>query len=190
MIKIVSNCHKTPANKFTRRLLSITEIYESLNSIIEISKRLNPNIKIIFTLSPVRHLKDGHHGNTVSKSLLFSALHNIQEKNSNILYFPAFEILMDELRDYRFYADDMIHPSSKAIEYIWKKFCNAFFNAETIGFIKEIEDLKRAMQHKPFFTETEDYKNFRTQNFANACTLSNKLQYLDFKTEKDFFKLH
>lgn len=187
---IVSNCHKTPASKFTRRLLTLTEIIGSINSIIDISKRINPHIKIILTVSPVRHLKDGHHANTVSKSLLFSALHNIQEKNSNIFYFPAFEILIDELRDYRFYADDMIHPSSKAIEYIWEKFCNAFFNSETIGFIKEIEELKRAMQHKPFFTETEEYKNFRHVNFTKACILGDKLSCLDFKTEKDFFNFH
>lgn len=184
---IVSNCHKISPNKFNRRLLKIHEIIDSLNEIIRISKNANPNISIIFTVSPVRHLKDGHQANTISKSLLFAALQSIKENNSNIFYFPAYEILMDELRDYRFYADDMIHPSSKAIEYIWESFCNTFFNAETIDLIKEILDLKVAMQHKPFFTETEDYKNFRALYFTRACKLSNKHIFLNLEEEKSFF---
>ncbi|MBI5542120.1 MAG: GSCFA domain-containing protein [Bacteroidia bacterium] len=185
---IVSNCHKTPAVNFKRRLLSIEETINSLNSIVNILKRINSNIKIIFTVSPVRHLKDGHHANTVSKSLLFTALQSIQINNENIFYFPAYEILMDELRDYRFYADDMIHPSSKAIEYIWEIFSKSYFSTETIELIKEIEDLKRAMQHKPFFKETDDYKNFKSAYFTKVCILSNKLAFLNFQQEKDFFE--
>lgn len=184
---IVSNCHKMSAINFKKRLLSIEENINSLQSIINIAKRMNSDVKIVFTVSPVRHIKDGHNENTISKSLLFAAIHEVQKKNTNIFYFPAYEILMDELRDYRFYADDMIHPSNKAIEYIWELYSKAFFSTKTIGFIKEIEDLKRAMQHKPFFTGTEDYKNFKSAYFTKSCILSNKLDFLDFQQEKDFF---
>jgi len=119
---LVANCHKVPQKKFLKELLSITDISESLAAINALIKSVNKNVSIIYTVSPVRHLKDGFIENQLSKAHLLSAIHSIVEPRKNTFYFPSYEIMMDELRDYRFYKEDMIHPNNIAIDYIWENF--------------------------------------------------------------------
>ncbi len=186
---VVSNCHKVPAINFNRKLLSVNEVFESLKNIVEIIKKNNNNTQIIFTISPIRHLKDGLHNNNISKAILFVALNKLKEIYQNIQYFPAYEILIDELRDYRFYADDLLHPTKKAIDYIGELFSNSYFEAETINLNKKILEIKNAMLHKPFFPESNEYSTFMKNTYANICILSQKYPFLNFDIEKDFFKM-
>ncbi len=161
--QIVNNCHKTPASQFNRRRLSVAECVSVLKHAIEQLRNENPNLHVIFTVSPIRHWKDGAHENQVSKSTLFLAIDELQNTLKNISYFAAYELLMDDLRDYRFYADDMLHPSDVAIEYICEKFSETYFSKETKDVIKQIDSIQKALEHKPFNAESEAYKEFLTK---------------------------
>ena len=158
--KIVANCHKVPQHKFKKELLPITEINKSLSSIISLVRKVNPNINFIFTISPVRHLRDGFIENQQSKSHLISALHQIIKNQKNIFYFQSYEIMMDELRDYRFYKEDMIHPNQIAINYIWEKFYENWLSDEAIDLKKQVIKIQRGLEHKPFNTDSNEYREF------------------------------
>lgn len=158
--EVVANCHKLPANRFSHELLSVDAIVEQWLYRIEQLKRLNPGIKILFTVSPIRHWKDGAHDNQVSKSVLFVALNEILRQTENTFYFPSYELMLDDLRDYRFYAEDMIHPNAQAINYIWEKFGNTYFDDKTKEVIKELESIRQALNHRPFNPDSDEYKNF------------------------------
>lgn len=158
--KIVANCHKIPQKKFLKELLNIVEIAESLEAIVSLIKSINPNITILFTVSPVRHLKDGFVQNMQSKSHLISAIHEVVNVRKNIHYFPSYEIMVDELRDYRFYAEDMIHPNQTAIQYIWERFTGVWFAENTASTLKEIDIIQKGIAHKPFNTKSEEHKKF------------------------------
>lgn len=158
--KIVSNCHKLPQSHFTKKLLTVQEIESSIRSIFELVKKVNPECNIVFTVSPVRHIKDGFVENQRSKSHLITAIHNEISSQNN--YFPSFEIMMDELRDYRFYASDMLHPSVLAIDYIWKKFAQASINPNLKDVLLEIDSIQKSVAHKPFNPGTENYQKFLT----------------------------
>ena len=157
---IVANCHKIPQKKFLKELLSVDESTESLSAIIELIKSINKNANILFTVSPVRHLKDGFTENTLSKSHLISAIHNAIDIRKNIHYFPSYEIMMDELRDYRFYNEDMIHPNKTAINYIWEKFITTWFAEDTIPTMKTIDTIQKGLAHKPFNENSEEHQKF------------------------------
>lgn len=156
--EIVANCHKMPQKFFNKRLLQLKEILVAGKRVLDKLQEFNPQLKIVFTLSPVRHLKDGAIENNLSKSLLRLAIHQIQEENSSIGYFPSFEIMMDDLRDYRFYADDLLHPNDQALNYIWHKFKLSYIKAEAYELILRIENLQKAMAHKPRFEGSEAYQ--------------------------------
>jgi hypothetical protein len=173
--EIVANCHKQPAVLFTKSLLTQSEIEASFNDMYADLKRINPAIQIILTLSPVRHLKDTIELNSVSKSVLRSACHSITENNDNIDYFPAFEIMMDDLRDYRFYASDMIHPSLEAEEYIWTKFSGSYFSTETRTLLKEWQTVKKMMDHRPFHPSSASHQKFLKDIRAKLEALQPKL---------------
>ena len=126
-------------------------------------KQYNPDLKILFTVSPIRHWKDGAHENQLSKSTLLLAIDELIIQYAHCYYFPSYEIMMDELRDYRFYADDMLHPSGLAIEYIWEKFSHAFFEKKTLELINEWMKIRQALEHKPFNPDSEQYKSFLVQ---------------------------
>lgn len=158
--EIVANCHKIPQKKFLKELLSVDEITESLDAIVALLKSVNPNITILFTVSPVRHLKDGFVENTNSKSHLITGIHNIIDKRKNIHYFPSYEIMMDELRDYRFYAEDMIHPNITAVNYIWERFIDTWFSEETLSTLKEIDTIQKGLLHKPFHQDSIEHQRF------------------------------
>ncbi len=129
---IVANCHKVPQKKFLKQIQSVKSIIESLEAIIELIKSVNPKVSILFTVSPIRHIKDGFVENTQSKSHLISAIHQVVEPRNNVHYFPSYEIMMDELRDYRFYAEDMLHPNKIAINYIWECFQKVWISSESM----------------------------------------------------------
>lgn len=180
---IVANCHKVPQTDFSKRLLSVKEIETSLQNIIEQAENINPNLKIVFTVSPVRHLKDGFSENQLSKAHLISSVHSVLANNPNCEYFPSYEIMMDELRDYRFYADDMLHPSSFAINYIWQRFVETFIGEEFLDDMKEIDSIQKGLQHKPFNTENEQFKKFKIHLDAQIKNIKEKFKTYDYLLE-------
>jgi hypothetical protein len=185
--EIVSNCHKFPAGEFTRKRLSVAETEASLTGIIKTIRTQSPECKIIFTISPIRHWKDGAHENQVSKSTLFLAIETILSKEKNIHYFPAYEILMDELRDYRFYADDMLHPNATAVQYIQEQFSKTYLSHETRILQKKIEDIRRAMHHRPFHTKSIEYKKFIETSIHKIEEIQKQNSTIDVSKELRYF---
>ena len=184
--KVVSNCHKLPENKFNRRLLSVEEIVEDYTALITEMAARNPDLKWLFTVSPIRHIRDGMHANQLSKSTLLLAIDRLQQLfPERVFYFPSYEIILDELRDYRFYADDMLHPSPLAVNYLWKCFSDSFFSAETKQVMTEVEDIRKDMAHKPFHPESEAYQRFLGQIVLKIERLIGKYPYLDFQKETE-----
>lgn len=164
--QIVANCHKVSQKKFLKEILSVEEIAESLESIIALIRSINPEVNFIFTVSPVRHLKDGFVQNQQSKSHLTAAIHQVVEPRKRLFYFPSYEIMMDELRDYRFYAQDMIHPNQTAINYIWEKFFATWISESSEQMIKKVDSIQKRKNHKPFNPNSEEH-----QQFLNALSL-------------------
>lgn len=161
----VANCHKVPQKHFNKELLSIDTIYQSLNNMIELIASVNPKASVIFTVSPVRHLKDGFVENTQSKAHLIAAIHNFINRNAPILnhkpsYFPSYELMMDELRDYRFYNEDMIHPSTLAVNYIWEKFKMVWISESAKITIDEVDTIQKGLRHKAFNPKSEGHHMF------------------------------
>jgi hypothetical protein len=128
--EVVANCHKIPNHQFSKRMLSVDEVSNSLQKILQQLQEFNPDLKVVFTVSPVRYWKDGAHENSLSKATLHLAVASVFEKNQSY-YFPAYELVIDELRDYRFYKEDMLHPNDVAVKFVWQKFQQAFFSEET-----------------------------------------------------------
>ncbi|MEE9407318.1 MAG: GSCFA domain-containing protein [Polaribacter sp.] len=177
---IVANCHKIPQKKFLKELLSVDEISESLEAVISLIKNINSSINIIFTVSPVRHLKDGFVENTQSKSHLIAGIHTIIEPRNNTHYFPSYEIMMDELREYRFYNEDMIHPNKTAINYIWEKFVTTWFSEESIATMKEVATIQKGISHRPFNKNSEQHKLFLKTLEIKKEMLQSKFLFLQF----------
>jgi hypothetical protein len=160
--KIVANCHKMPSALFEKKLLQLDEITESLQKLVNICLAYNPDMHLILTVSPVRHIKDTLTLNQVSKSLLRVACHHITEKfPKKISYFPAYELLNDDLRDYRFYKPDLIHPSETAELYIWEKFTETYFDRALLDFLKKWDKISKALAHKPFHANSAEYLHFK-----------------------------
>ena len=178
--EIVANCHKVSQNKFKKELLSVAEINKSLSLIISLIKEINPSISFIFTVSPVRHLKDGVIENQQSKSHLISALHQIIPIHKNSFYFPSYEVMMDELRDYRFYKEDMIHPNQIAINYIWEKFYENWLSDEALELKKEVIKIQRGLEHKPFNPNSEGHQQFLSSLQEKIETLKKKYSHISF----------
>lgn len=176
--KIVSNCHKLSPNKFERQRLSIDTIIKVYDTLVHKLKKYNPKIEIIFTISPIRHWKDGAHENQLSKSTLLLAVDHLQKKHSYINYFPSYEIVMDELRDYRFYGDDMLHISNVAIDYIWTKFIESLISSDSISTMKNISKIIQACNHRPFNYTSSQHQLFiqKTLNKIKQLNLNNKEQ--------------
>ncbi len=187
--EIVGNCHKRPEKEFRRyRLDKFSDTDDYIGMLKDIFMNFNPNVKIIFTVSPIRHMKDGLHENQLSKANLLVNLEENDDEDSIVnkvsgFYFPAYEIMMDELRDYRFYADDMIHPSQLAIDYIWECFSKCYFSKDTQNILKEWEEIRRGLNHKPFRAESEEYKSFLRQLVLKIERIKEKCPYLDVQKE-------
>lgn len=185
--QLVSNCHKIPAKEFERSKLQTEAIFIEWSNLINRLNQLNKNLKIIFTVSPVRHWKDGAIQNQLSKSTLILAIHQLVSRFENISYFPSYEIMMDDLRDYRFYADDMLHPSKVAIDYIWDIFGNTYFEKETEEIIQQVEKIIRAKNHRPLNKDTSAHNKFIKSQIQLIKDLNKKYSFLDLKDELDYF---
>lgn len=160
---VVANCHKVPNSHFEKSLLSTAENTEALQQIIALVRQLNPNIQFLFTVSPVRHIKDGYLENQISKGNLLQAVYTSLQEDEKVYYFPSYEIVLDELRDYRFFAADLIHPNALAIEYIWERFTQSAISTDVHSIMQEVQALKRALQHRPLHESTQAWKQFVQQ---------------------------
>jgi len=181
---IVANCHKIPSKEFKKRLLTVKEIISSFEDVLALVKTINPNLNFIFTVSPVRHVKDGLHENNLSKSTLHLAINNLVQQHPNCSYFPAYEIIIDELRDYRFYNEDMAHPTHTAIKFVWEKFVDSFFTKESNNLLLEIQKLNHSVNHRPFNYDSEEHQQFISKQIKVIETLSEKHPLLNFEKEK------
>jgi lysophospholipase L1-like esterase len=178
--EIVANCHKIPQKQFLKELLSVAQITESLEAIISLVKSVNPNITFLFTVSPVRHIKDGFVENTQSKSHLLAAIHQVVEPRAQRYYFPSYEIMMDELRDYRFYNADMLHPNEVAINYIWEKFKLVWLTEDAFKISETVAAIQAKKAHRPFNPNSEAHQNFLLKLQVDIKDLQDKYPFLNF----------
>ena len=182
--EVVGNCHKVPERSFKRERLQVSEIVEALSTALSLINTINPKVRVLFTVSPVRHIKDGLHGNQLSKSTLLLAVDELCRRfPERCHYFPAYEIVMDELRDYRFYAEDMAHPSKQAIDYVWECFTTHCLDSEAQQFMLQWEKVARALEHRPFNPESEQYRQFVRHNMAQIQELKERYPHLDVDAE-------
>jgi GSCFA family len=181
--EIVANCHKVLQNQFDKELLSTEIIQKSIKNTIDLILKINPRCNFIFTISPVRHIKDGFVENNVSKAHLINAIYSVLQVPPFVAagtYFPSYEILLDELRDYRFYADDMLHPSQAAIDYIWIKFFENYISESEYKTMQEVCDIQKALHHKPFNENSESHQKFIDNLNQKINTLANKISHIKF----------
>jgi len=188
MERVVNNCHQLSADTFERQLLSVDDITTQLSPVLERIKTLRPNIRILLTVSPVRHIRDGLVESRLSKSILRVAIHELCNTFKYISYFPAYELIMDDLRDYRFYNADMVHPNEVAVEYVWQRFGEVYFDETAKQLIKRIEKLKKAMQHRPFQSESERHRTFLAQHLHQTRELQKTYPFLNFDEELKYFR--
>lgn len=159
--EIVDNCQKRPQREFEERELTVEECADALREAITLLRQANPKVNIIITVSPIRYAKYGYHGSQLSKAVLLLATNKvIKEEGERVYYFPAYEIVNDELRDYRFYKADMLHPNEQAVEYIWEQLVATCFSAEAKQFLEEWRPIKEALAHRPFHPEAAAYQDF------------------------------
>ncbi|MDN3674497.1 GSCFA domain-containing protein [Flavobacterium branchiarum] len=180
---VVANCHKVPQKQFSKELLSVEIIEESIKKTIDLIASINSEAKIIFTISPVRHIKDGFVENQWSKSNLISSLHstlNREEYKMKTGYFASYEIMMDELRDYRFYAEDMLHPNQIAIDYIWERFSENYISKEGIAIKQEIYEIQKGLSHRSFNPDSEQHRAFLSKLNKRIKTIEEKWPYIKF----------
>jgi hypothetical protein len=183
--KVVSNCHKLPSSMFVRERLNVEDIVGRWTALISGLRACNPHIRLIFTVSPIRHRQDGPVDNQISKSTLLLAADSILSSCPGYAaYFPSYEIMMDELRDYRYYAEDMLHPSPVAVEYIREKFRQAFFNRETEAVLAAWRPLSMALNHRPFNPRSESYRHFLQQTIMKMEEISEKFPLFDTSDER------
>ena len=186
--QIVANCHKLPAKEFRELEMSATEITQLLSPIFQQLSSLQPDLQIILSLSPIRHLRNGLINNQRSKAKLLSAIHDLVDRHDWVSYFPAYEIVLDDLRDYRFYEADLIHPNDQAINYIWTFFGDTFFDEPSKNLNKQLAQLQKAITHRPFHPQSEAHQQFIQQQLQNIQKMERQYPFLDLKTEKQDFE--
>ena len=182
--KVVANCHKVPQRAFEKELLSVAEIVQSLENCMRLVKEANPFAEVILTISPVRHLKDGFVENQRSKSHLIASVHEVISKNaggnSGVSYFPSYEIQMDELRDYRYYKEDMVHPNALAVSYIWEKFKEVWMAQDVHKIMDEVNQIQRGLAHRPFQPLSEEHLKFKEKLQEKIARLQERFPFMDF----------
>ena len=187
--EIVANCHKVPQKHFRKELLSINQTEESLQNIVSLVHSLSPKCHFIFTVSPVRHIKDGFVENTLSKAHLIAAIHSVLNRKfstslelttQNNIYFPSYEIMMDELRDYRFYGEDMLHPNQTAIDYIWIQFFQNYISESQFGLMNEICSIQKGLKHRPLNKNTESHQKFIDNLTKKMQLIKNQHPFIKF----------
>jgi hypothetical protein len=183
----VANCHRAPSQTFNKKLVPIDDIISSYGYLLNELQKFNPSLKTIFTISPVRHIRDGVEENNRSKARLIEAVHSIVELYEQAYYFPAYELVIDVLRDYRFYDIDLVHPNYAATEYVFDKFTSTFID-ESQALIGEVKKVITAYKHKPFQPSSEAHKRFTEKNIEQVQMLKQKHPYLNFDKEAKFFE--
>lgn len=184
---VAANNHKGPQTWFHRRLMTTEETLQVLDNLLHRLFSFNPKIKIIFTISPVRHLREGVVENNRSKAVLIQAVHHLADKFNRLFYFPAYELVIDDLRDYRYYAEDLVHPNYFATEYVWEKLVASCIDEETKQLMTQIHSINLAYQHKPFNPGSEAHLAFKQTNLRKAQELAENFPFLDFKKEIAYF---
>lgn len=173
--EIVDNCRKRPQRLFREELLTVDVCLDYLSRAVETLLSRNPDVRVVVTVSPIRYAKYGFHGSALSKAVLLLAADRLVAAYPDVVeYFPAYEIVNDELRDYRFYAEDMLHPSQQAVAYIWERFAEAFFSEDTRSFLEEWRPIKEALAHRPFRPDSDEYKEFLAATMRKAELLARK----------------
>ncbi len=183
--QIVANCHKLPQKQFSKEILSIETIQTAIQNTLRLIQSINPEAKFTLTVSPVRHIKDGFVENQRSKAHLISAIHQVLEDSEicnlkSAIYFPSYEIMMDELRDYRFYAEDMLHPSALAVDYIWERFKEASISESVFGVMDEVENIQKSLAHKPFNPNSESHLKFEANLRKKITKLESQYPFMKF----------
>ncbi len=185
--EFVANCHKAPGSFFWKKFMPVEDILLNLSEALKKVRSLNPTLKIIFTISPVRHVRDGIIENNRSKARLIEAVHALSEKEENVFYFPAYELVIDVLRDYRFYKTDLVHVSEAAVSYVFEKFCEVYLDDVSKGLMEEVSSLMAAFRHKPFERESSKHKKFLEAQRIKALDLQEKLPAIDLSREIKYF---
>jgi len=188
--QVVSNCHKIPAGEFKRFRLGVSEITNVYRELLEQIWKFNPGLKVIFTVSPIRHWKDGAVENQLSKASLLLAIDQLIKGfgEQGCTYFPSYELMMDELRDYRFYAEDMLHISPVAIDYIFERFSKVMITKESMDVSKKVMKVRKAFEHRPVNPTTAEFKGFIRQNLLQISQLTSQFPNLDFSQERTYFE--
>ena len=186
--QVVANNHKAPAGWFDKKLMPTQEVTTLLKKIVQDLLAFNANLQIIFTISPVRHLREGLVENNRSKAVLIQAVHDTIDTTSHSSYFPSYEYLIDDLRDYRFYAEDLVHPNFAASQYVWEKFIETYCNEQTQEIMKQVAELQLAMQHKPFFAGSSQHQSFLKTSLEKTERLMREHPYLHLQEQIQFFK--
>ncbi len=180
MDMVVANCHKVPQKEFSKELLGIEEIRQCLENCVHFIRSLNPAAKVVFTVSPVRHAKDGLIANSQSKSHLIAAVHQVVAASDAAEYFPSYELMMDELRDYRFYEADMLHPTDLAVSYIWEYFIKTWVGDEALKTMATVEEIQKGMAHRPFNPASEQHQSFLQKLEVKKEELTQQYAYMRF----------
>lgn len=183
----VSNCHKMPLSGFEKKLLLHDEIIAGFNQMIVGLRNCNPNIKLILTISPVRHLRDGFVENNRSKAILIHAVDRLTSEHPDLFYFPAYELIIDDLRDYRFYAEDMVHPNYLATRYVWNKFMECAIEGSAREVMKELDEINTAFQHRTMHPGSPEHQKFLLKYQMKTAELAARFPEMDLKRELDHF---
>ena len=187
--KTVANCHKIPAKDFNRRLLTVHEIETELENLFIELRKINNKINVVVTISPIRHIKDGLHQNQISKSTLLLAANSLVNKFDYVSYFPSYEIILDDLRDYRFFSDDLVHLSEMAKQYVWRKFAETYIEKTSLDLMSKIEKIQKAAHHRPFNIESEKHQAFIKSQIKRIEQITADNSNIDFTQELDLFNL-
>lgn len=186
--KAVANNHRAPAQWFHKELLDIEMIVAALDFSLDRLRQLNPNIQIIFTISPVRHIRDGVVDNNRSKARLIEAVHELCERYTNAYYFPAYELIIDILRDYRYYDIDFVHPNYLATSFVWEQFVNACMDTDTKTLMKDVLEISTARAHRTRFPDTEAHRKFKASYVQKIEGLQKKFPFMKLEEELAYFK--
>ncbi|HSC55236.1 MAG TPA: GSCFA domain-containing protein [Phnomibacter sp.] len=184
---VAANCHKVPANEFVHRLLSLSETTASLHRTIDAIRSVNPAIRILFTVSPVRHYREGLVENNRSKATLQLAVQDVVQNHEQVFYFPSYELIIDDLRDYRFYAEDLVHPNHAATQYVWEKFAASCIDAQTNLLMVTLEQIRIGMMHRPHHPGSSQHQKFLRSMYEKATLLKKEFPFLELEEELDFF---
>lgn len=184
---IAANNHKAPADWFNKKLMPPEDVLFVLDDMLNRLFVFNPALQIIFTISPVRHIREGVIANNRSKAVLIQAVHHLADKFDKLYYFPAYELVLDDLRDYRFYAEDLVHPNYAATQYVWEKFATACIDEKSKKLMEEIHSINLSFHHKPFNPTSEQHRNFLKSFYEKTKLITEQHPYLDFEKELVYF---